>query len=515
MISSFLSAPDVLALLRTNKMLSRMGKSSQFWGNLHLQHYPGSKHDNENSRDAYILQSHLSLLPRPIQFIPLRETRPWPDAREGHLCVNIQSSIVLTGGYTDDEAIYVKKFDADIDTGWMRIVPMTIANPFPASEVPDGYQHPPATPCFSYGASLTVLDENRAIRFGGFQGGGYRGEIPQVVVLSLDVASQSASWKVQHCSLQCKDWSRYFSIARAYHTATLLQKRYLLVTGGMKTNESVFSPFVLDTETWTWLEVPSAQPGWQPSCRHGHSAIWDERRSRLLVFGGGSGSDLLRSGVDNTEVWECVIPDCDLVNNLNLLATWKKLQDDEHPVARLDGDDDSGDEQQRPEPKLSPSQALCVGRCHDSFRVSHDTIVFVFGSGRPSSNGILGYSLSQERFFPIDTDGPRTTPRFTFAACFIEKLGYIFVHGGFCAQDGSTLGDALLLDVASGLRRTQRLFESEFRSRERRVVSDAEALSMLQPRIGRFATTGMILQYLAAHWQDDDSEDDSDYNPDS
>ena len=40
------------------------------------------------------------------------------------------------------------------------------------------------------------------------------------------------------------------------------------------------------------------------SGRHGHSVILDGNRNRLLLFGGGSGTDLLRSGRDNSEVWE-------------------------------------------------------------------------------------------------------------------------------------------------------------------------------------------------------------------
>ena len=45
------------------------------------------------------------------------------------------------------------------------------------------------------------------------------------------------------------------------------------------------------------------------SGRHGHSVVLDNRRNRLVLFGGGSGSDLLRSGEDNSEVWELKMND--------------------------------------------------------------------------------------------------------------------------------------------------------------------------------------------------------------
>jgi hypothetical protein len=70
----------------------------------------------------------------------------------------------------------------------------------------------------------------------------------------------------------------------------------------------------------------------------------DDKRDRIVVFGGGSGSDLLRSGRDNAEVWE-----------LRMGRQWKKaehslqeLQDslpwEWSPVLMNEGDDDDDDE---------------------------------------------------------------------------------------------------------------------------------------------------------------------------
>ena len=47
----------------------------------------------------------------------------------------------------------------------------------------------------------------------------------------------------------------------------------------------------------------------QPSGRHGHLVILDDSQNRLVLYGGGSRSDLLRSGDDNSEVWELQLGD--------------------------------------------------------------------------------------------------------------------------------------------------------------------------------------------------------------
>lgn len=44
--------------------------------------------------------------------------------------------------------------------------------------------------------------------------------------------------------------------------------------------------------------------GRQSSGWHGHSVVLDPAQIRLVMFGGGSESDLPRSNVDNSEVWE-------------------------------------------------------------------------------------------------------------------------------------------------------------------------------------------------------------------
>jgi hypothetical protein len=79
--------------------------------------------------------------------------------------------------------------------------------------------------------------------------------------------------------------------ARAYHSATLIHDRYLVVIGGMALSESCIEEAVLDIKTWTWIDRRLACRG-EPRGRHGHSVVWDQWRDRLVMFGGGNGSDL-------------------------------------------------------------------------------------------------------------------------------------------------------------------------------------------------------------------------------
>jgi len=281
-----------------------------------------------------------------------------PSAREGHVACILgrqQEYLIVTGGFCNDDTIVYAKYVGEaasdrrnsnkadtVNREWYRI-PCRV-DPASITE----------RPCSVYGATLTRLDAHRAIRFGGFQSGGYSDETSQVAVLTLHVNDDddndfddhvpqkmhllSYSWQVIPTQRQqnhqpqqqqpaasmdgAAPTGRWTSrtgeehLARAYHTATLLHHRYLLCLGGMQSSRSVLAPALLDTRTWTWLdttqtpicaEVPfqnASDVAVAPSGRHGHSVIVDEKRQRLVLFGGGSGSDLLRSGKDNTEVWE-------------------------------------------------------------------------------------------------------------------------------------------------------------------------------------------------------------------
>ena len=210
----------------------------------------------------------------------------------------------------------------------------------------------------------------------------------------------------------------------------------------------------MDTRTWKWIETgcitcaSDDSSSGRPSGRHGHSVVLDDSRNRLVLFGGGSGSDLLRSGKDNSEVWELQLGENwrekdKLVESLPW--KWKRIHSN---------DGNSG---------LSPSESLCLGRCHNGVKISRDTVLLFFGSGRPSTNGVLAYNLKSDTFFQqqphsssmsgaVDVKGILPKPRFTAIAEYLEKDGYIITHGGYCSQDHETIGTMDVLDLAPGSR---------------------------------------------------------------
>jgi hypothetical protein len=297
-----------------------------------------------------------------------------------------------------------------------------------------------------------------------------------------------------------EDWT-----GRAYHTATLLFDRYLLVCGGMQGRRgTIWSPMLLDTMTWMWYHRDITDPdAVEPKPRLGASIVADiEQRNRLVLFGGGSGSDLLRSGHDHFDVWELHFNGCQSADQVltSLPWTWKCLHnhnpnaggddsddeddyeeeenDDEEENEEEDNDDDEdimdnnddnndeddndqtattladggGDERRR----LIGPELLNLGRCHASFRSGRDSVLLAFGSSRPSCNSLLGYRLDSDTYFRPIVQGPLPQARFTFAAISLaDDLGYLVFHGGFCNIDyeAEALGDMCVLDLAAGLGR--------------------------------------------------------------
>lgn len=347
-----------------------------------------------------------------------------------------------------------------------------------------------------YGSSLSALDETRAVRFGGFRSGGYTGETNQVSLLTVRTkngrhndghtgTSTFPSRSNNTDTMEVDDeeesdkpddvleatWETItthnpqFGVARAYHSATLVGNRYLVVLGGMARRDSILSEAILDTATWTWIdptritELAPTTHNCKPSGRHGHSVVLDSRRNRLVLFGGGSGSDLLRSGEDNAEVWELKMGhgwETDLENSFPW--TWSKKHAD--PWLVNDGGDAAGMAaqeighqvyQRQPEPAdpiLSVSEALCLGRCHQSVKVSPDMALLVFGSGKPSTNGVIAYSLRDDSFVRPQVIGPLPRPRFTFVSALLQQQGYLFIHGGYASQESDTTADMTILDLA-------------------------------------------------------------------
>jgi len=478
-IALHLSAPEILNFLSLHRRIHKsFAQSDAFW-KLVLERDSETEVDDseKNLKQAFLCKAYTTHLPS-VQWHALR--RSPITAREGHLaCVfgaGSSRKICVSGGFTDDSTIYVLNAPRKQPWTWSRIVPTG-----------------PNT--FVYGATLTPLDEHRAIRFGGFQSGGYSGETNHVSILTMkegeDGKPPSAEWQVKLTQ------NSQLAAARAYHSATLVGGRYLVVMGGMMWRESIIREAILDTHTWTWLEqnITSQVDDSKPSGRHGHSVVMDPRRNRLMLFGGGSGTDLLRSGKDNSEVWELSMGDnWETGFEASLPWTWKQIHYD---LTDLDQTEDSdsdhvedgeaapSNQESRPSPQISPAESLNLGRCHSGIRVSFDTVLFTFGSGRPSTNGILGYDLRTDSFLHPKIQGPLPRPRFTGISVFLEADGYLFVHGGYSSQGGDAVGDMSVLDLAPALERTFDKLPTETNARSYGQVRDDEAVQGRENRESR------------------------------
>lgn len=326
-----------------------------------------------------------------------------------------------------------------------------------------------------------------------YQGGGYSGEVNEVWVLTIvdlenddDTLDEFAVWE----KIETKGRSPK---ARAYHSATLVHDRYLVIIGGIASMGSCIEESILDTKTWTWIDTRLACSG-EPRGRHGHSVVWDKRRDRLVMFGGGSGTDLLRTGMDNNEVWELkmkgiVIPQY----GEGTMWEWSKihkiivpgrndserdggLYNSERDYDDSDSDDSDSDDSMgtnNAHSNLSPSESLCLGRCHNVMKVSPDAVLLMFGGGRPSTNGVLGYDLMTDTFIRPRIRGPLPVPRFTGAAAYLETEGYVLVHGGFSGN--STVLDMNVLDLAPSLGRNFVGFPVDQQRKSQGSVTDEAA----------------------------------------
>lgn len=497
-VAMYLPPKDVLSFLSVHQNINKfLSASSTFWSQLLVRDQDYEETSESEStivaaadiRQAFMLQSFMSNLSS-VKWLPVSQDmqqRQFPvKAREGHNSCVLNApdgfkSLVITGGFSDDQGVTVIMLEKGIKAhtsnwGWTRLAPRFLDEP-----------------TFVYGASLTPLppalseemekdrfmlsrpeiikmNVAKALRFGGFEGGGYSGETNEVWVLTIvdydyedDTLDQFAVWeKIETHGSSPR--------ARAYHSATLIHDRYLVIIGGMTHVGSCIEEAVLDTKTWTWVEISSTCIKGEPRGRHGHSVVWDKRRDRLVMFGGGNGTDLLRTGTDNNEVWglkmngivarEISVRSQSGSDKETTMWEWSKIHKNtltrRNTPLRSDDDsdsDESGEGTNDAEINLSPSESLCLGRCHNAMKLSPDAVLFMFGGGRPSTNGVIGYDLSRDTFIRPNVQGPLPVPRFTGTATFLDTEGYVLVHGGFNDASRGTVFDMNVVDLAPSLGR--------------------------------------------------------------
>lgn len=430
-----------------------------------------------------------------------------PPEREGHNMVRLgHNRIVLTGGYTPDDNIYILDFDTRDERTIVRdenaasnLQQWKIASPRT-----EGFRRENIF-LFAYGSSLTAANNTQMIRFGGFLQGGYSHACNHILVLTLEDVNPtrpdlnqatpvSHNLSLDFTSVKAK-WTKIITTgpvpaARAYHTATLLANRYLVVIGGMNNGSSMMSEAILDTDTWTWLISSNENPGTErnqtdpiidfqsprPSARHGHSVVLDNDRNRLVLFGGGSGGDLLRDGTDNTEVWELQMGEnWETDFQKSLPWRWKLIQNNfrkknlskqENGEEDLDENNSSSTTDVETEKGTNPpkkkEEKMCIeisndcfyadhreeilnlGRCHISCKLSRDSVLFFSGGGQVSTNNVILYNLVTDVWRRLEIIGDPPLARFTAAGTVVD--GWLVAHGGFSCASGE-LRDVMILDL--------------------------------------------------------------------
>lgn len=158
-IAVFLPAKDVLSLISTNSYLKSLGSNPKFWATLCEQHYSTLIDESTaaETKDAFLLKVHCDSL-ESVRWHRITDTCHNIQDREGHLGCRLGNDNIITGGFVRDIGVYIQR-PGEI---WRRLVPRE-------------------PPLWVYGATLTALaDGQRAVRFGGFTGGGYSNETANV-----------------------------------------------------------------------------------------------------------------------------------------------------------------------------------------------------------------------------------------------------------------------------------------------------------------------------------------------
>uniref|UniRef100_A0A7S2U5Q0 Uncharacterized protein n=1 Tax=Attheya septentrionalis TaxID=420275 RepID=A0A7S2U5Q0_9STRA len=480
-VLTFLDAPDVLNFVSTDKDIAYgLSRRATLWKGL-LQRDGGVLDPIilqpplrwEMLKFHFVLQSQVRRL-RTAEWRPTSSKRiNSPTSREGHSLVclpppastasNVARSgerLVLFGGFCDDDGIHILDTMQSSSSSNKNVAQPPDLGVWRESTM-EGEPAP-----FCYGFSLTALDGNRLLRFGGFRRAGYSAVCADLWLLTLTDAPSndpsqplqtSARWEMITCNGRVP-------MGRGYHTATFLwrESRYLLFIGGMTSRGSHMDAAFLDTHTWTWIDLPKqyflALLSNGPSGRHGHSVLPHftkkkvKHRNRLVLFGGGSGMDLLRSGVDNSEVWELLLPNSFEEGNNGVIDPdvwkWKLVHRDSHMSPRQP--DDQNDMGHR----LSWEECLCLGRCHIGVKISPTNALFFSGSGRPyPTNGVMGYNFETDEWMRPNITSPfKPRARFTAAGAYMCRGGWFIAHGGYSSLASNSINDMCLLDLAPQLK---------------------------------------------------------------
>jgi hypothetical protein len=171
--------------------------------------------------------------------------------------------------------------------------------------------------------------------------------------------------------------------------------------------------------------------------------------------------------------------------------------------------------------RLSPAETLCLGRCHSSCKISPDKVLLLFGSGRPSTNGLIAFDLGTNTFHRPNVSGGIPQPRFTGVAAFLDE-GYVVTHGGYSSQQSDAISSVDVLDLCPNVRQGFSKLPLDRRRQSWQPITDVQAegarRSYGRDAIFHLIYGGLIGNHEAVirhQHQDDDFDSDDDVPDDT
>lgn len=264
-----------------------------------------------------------------------------------------------------------------------------------------------------YGATVLACGarDERLLVAGGLHFGGYVGETGSTHLLEPVKNGEDAA---------DRELSEGSHVWREVHPGGLVPRGYpslaasnggmsVWAFGGIRDGASCAVLQVLDVAEGTW-SPPLETDGDCPCARFGHSAaVWG---NALYIFGGGTGGDLLREGVDLTDI-----------HRLDLGALrWTRLDAGEPPHPRA------------------------CGRCHTG-TLAGDKVVF-FGGSLDQTDAVMWFDLRAGKWGAPEVRGAELpVERFSHVAALVGTR--VFVFSGWCSYTyGNILADLWQLDLA-------------------------------------------------------------------
>jgi hypothetical protein len=169
-------------------------------------------------------------------------------------------------------------------------------------------------PGFVYGARLCPVGRRTGMVHGGLTSGGYVGERNDTLFVTFDEVEGYAEWTRMPKWGPSEEEEEGGQLAvhqpggirapaqRGYHSVTLLgDGRTALVFGGIRDGGPCALGELVDVPTGRWRVLAAEGPA--PPPRFGHSATLLPDGNRVLLIGGSTGGDLLRSGTDYADAY--------------------------------------------------------------------------------------------------------------------------------------------------------------------------------------------------------------------